>query len=436
MTENDQAWQRVFEALDLAARLHASGPCYVTADELKTHGRREPRLMAKLDTLADRPEAFRVHGVNIFPVRNGRYVLLQDPDNRTYYRFGELLQQTVPRVYTARGPLPSFDTFPASRQFSESQAIDFAFVTSLLRTFFGQTDVHLTVRGRLFSDPFTFRAPGTGAPIEVNKVQIEVDAGFEGADHIFLLEAKIGKRDDFNIRQLYYPFLNWSARSRKRVVPIFLTYTNGQYYLTQFAFGPAFGELAAVRNECYTINDSPFAEIDWRQLLREVPAQAEEAPFPQADDLDKVVDLVQRAADGVSEKSQFAEFFEMDERQGDYYANAAKYLGWLRREGHQFQLTESGAAFSRLPARAQRTLHLARQLLQRPVFHGALERLAERNFLLAALSEGELAELISQHAGLNPTTARRRACTARNWIAWLLTNSRTVASAPFQLQLP
>jgi hypothetical protein len=424
MTENDAAWQKVFEALDLASGLRDRGFCCLTADELKAHGRREPRLMAKMDTLRDRPAVFEEHQVNLFPVRNGRYVLFKDPGNRTYFRFGGALDQVLPQRHFSPIDLGRFDTFPAGDQVSESQAIDFAFVAGLLQRFFGEAKVHLTIRGRLFSERFAFRPPAAEQDIEVSKVQIEVDAGYEGADAIFLLEAKVGRRDDFNIRQLYYPFLNWSAKSRKRIVPIFLTFTNGQYFLTEFAFAPRFGDLSIVRTECWSINDSPIADIDWPRLFREVACESEAAPFPQADDLDKVVDLVKLAGSGLADKTQFAEFFEFDERQGDYYANAAKYLGLLERDGHGFQLTELGAAFNRLTARAERTTCIARQFLKRPALRRIVELLAARNYLLASLGEEEISGIIAESARLNPTTARRRALTARVWMAWLLKNSR------------
>jgi hypothetical protein len=129
---------------------------------------------------------------------------------------------------------------------------------------------------------------------------------------------------------------------------------------------------------------------------------------------------------GVNEKAQFADFFEFDERQGDYYANAAKYLGFLKRAGHRFELTEIGAAFSKLPARAERTLWLARQIAKRPSFRECLELLIRRGYHLASLNITEISEIISRSAGLNPTTARRRALTVRSWIIWLLKNSQPI----------
>src|SRR5262249_26054261 len=257
MSENSDAWQRVFDALNLSAQLRERGICLLRAEALKLHGRREPRLMAKIDSLQERPPVFADHQVNLFPLKNGEYALFKDPENKTYFKLNGRLDHLPIQSYSAPGLPGRFDTFPEAKSFSESQAIDYAFIASLLRTFFGDPTAHLTLRGRLFSDRFSFRPPAQLQPIDVHRVQIEVDAGYEGAEKIFLIEAKIGKRDDFNIRQLWYPFLNWSVKSRKEIVPILLNYTNGQYFLTEFAFAEQFGELSIVRSECFTINEEP-----------------------------------------------------------------------------------------------------------------------------------------------------------------------------------
>lgn len=52
MSQNNEAWQRFFEKTDTLARIEQEGLCRVSARDLKQIGRREPRLMAKLDTLA------------------------------------------------------------------------------------------------------------------------------------------------------------------------------------------------------------------------------------------------------------------------------------------------------------------------------------------------------------------------------------------------
>jgi len=231
MSKNDEAWQRFFDETDTLAKIEREGLCYVSARDLKQIGRREPRLMAKLDTLAVRPEVFKENSLTIFPVKNGEYVLFKDPTRKSYYRFSRKESDLPVTVYDSQVDLLSFDAYPGGQGLSECQAIDFAYIASLIKHFTGDERLSLVIRGRLFSGAFHFRLPADNRRIAVSGVQIEVDAGYESPDGLYLVEAKVGKRDDFHIRQLYYPFLEWSNRSRKRIVLIFLVYTNGKYYL-------------------------------------------------------------------------------------------------------------------------------------------------------------------------------------------------------------
>ena len=264
MPERDEAWRRFFERTDSLQQIAQSGYCYITADDLKFYGQREPRLMAKIDTLAERPRAFKDHHLSIFPTRNGVYLLFRDPDHKSYYRFGDEIERLPIQEYTAQTDLFAYDSFPGFQRLNESQAIDFAYISSLLQHFTEDAQINLAIRGRTFSNPFHFYLPTNKEQVDVASVQIEIDAGYESPTGIYLIEAKVGRRDDFNIRQLYYPYLEWSSRSHKRIVPIFLVYTNSKYYLTEFGFAQDFGDLHVVRNACYVINELPRpSSFDW-----------------------------------------------------------------------------------------------------------------------------------------------------------------------------
>ena len=154
--ERDEAWKRLFDRLPVLETLARDGIFHVTADELKAHGGREPRLMAKIDTLAERPAILAEHGLALFPIRNGRYALFPDPDQKCFFRFSD--EETPPlRPFRSAVDLNQFDTFPRGQQSSESQALDFAFISSLLPGFCGEADMRLTLRGRFFSGGFRFR---------------------------------------------------------------------------------------------------------------------------------------------------------------------------------------------------------------------------------------------------------------------------------------
>jgi hypothetical protein len=442
--ERDEAWKRVFDRMPVAETAAREGVFHVTADELKAHGAREPRLMAKIDTLAERPAALAEHGLAIFPVRNGRYALFPDPAQKSFFRFGGEEEPPV-RAFRSAVDLNRFDTFPRGQEASESQALDFAFLSSLLPHFCGDPAMRLTLRGRLFSGDFRFRTPA-GRAIDVSRVQIETDAGYEGEEGIYLVEAKRGRRDDFHIRQLWYPALHWAARTKKRVVPVFFAYSNGQYFLTEFAFGEEFGDFRIVRSKAYCLEE-PQADLDFQGLLAGTAAGPEpEETFPQANDLDKVVDLTQAAAAGAAAageaeggepalaladgpeagpcfpKARIAALFGFEERQGDYYGNAACYLGLMRRGDSGFESTEAGVAFSALRSRAERTGALVKRMLEIPSLREAVRLLVERGFRAEKIGNGELAAVIRERTGLGASTPERRASTLRAWLVWIARN--------------
>lgn len=96
----------------------------------------------------------------------------------------------------------------------------------------------LTIRGRKYTPQFNFKV--NGFEIETESVQTEVDAGYEGRDKIVLIEAKNSSATTEIIRQLYYPFRQWSENTSKVVVPVFFEkrIVDGEnlYYIWQYMF--------------------------------------------------------------------------------------------------------------------------------------------------------------------------------------------------------
>lgn len=294
MTLNDEAWSKYFKTTSALQEIKQKGYTYVTADALRELGGREARLMAKLDTLDSRPKVFKENMLTIFPVKNGEYIIFEDPGKRSYFEFSRQLERIPIQRYDSRVDLRAFDSYPRGQSLNEAQAISFAFISSLLKAFTADENLKLTIRGRSYTGTFGFDLQELGHHVRVSGVQIEVDAGYESNDAIYLIEAKAGKKDSFHIRQLYYPYLEWSNRSQKNIVPIFFIYSNGKYYLIEFSFGSNFGDLEIARGKCYTINESPTLRLNISEFLRRVPEGEEPkgVPYPQADDLDKVIDSV------------------------------------------------------------------------------------------------------------------------------------------------
>jgi hypothetical protein len=428
--QNDKAWEKYFQETLALQEIEQRGYTYVAASDLKTKGRREARLMTKLDSLASRPQVFKRNKLTIFSTKNGEYIIFKDPDKRSYFEFGDQLESIPIQQYNSRIDLKAFNSYPRDQNFNEAQAIDFAFISSLIKTFTGDESIQLTIRGRSYTGNFGFHLPNTHHYVKVSSVQIEIDAGYEGNNAIYLIEAKAGKKKDFHIRQLYYPYLEWSNRSQKTVIPIFFVYSNGKYYLTEFLFGKEFGDLKIVRTKSYTINESPTLPLNISKLLQQVPEGLEprDVPYPQADDLDKVVDTVKLIGSGVNDKAQISDFFDFTERQSDYYANAGCYLDLVQREGHHFALTQLGKEFVQLETLAKRTEMLITQLLTRPTFRTALNLLVENNLALERIDKKDIEKIIQSHTHLARVTQDRRASTVRSWLKWILDNCQIITT--------
>ncbi len=121
---------------------------------------------------------------------------------------------------------------------SEMQHLDRAYAMSLIRNFAEDESLVLTIRGRKYTPNFGFV---TGEfQIQVDGVQTEVDAGYEGESQVVLVEAKSGKANNNIIRQLYYPFRQRQNHTEKQVSTIFFQRTPSKvHHLWQFGFdGP------------------------------------------------------------------------------------------------------------------------------------------------------------------------------------------------------
>ena len=96
----------------------------------------------------------------------------------------------------------------------------------------------LTIRGRKYTPPFSFKVGQQ--ELSTESVQTEVDAGYEGKNSIVLIEAKNSNATDTIIRQLYFPFRQWQANTKKKVYTLFFErrFIEGEtiFYIWQYEF--------------------------------------------------------------------------------------------------------------------------------------------------------------------------------------------------------
>lgn len=255
---SDKSWKKIWEDKGLDKHDFSKSPVIITAEEIKrscqdfteTHDK-EVRILCKQDKREDRPQIFRDNGVFLLPKKNGSYYIIK---GEGYVDVPDIL--TPIKDYHKQ---LDFELESSKIGDSEMQHLDYAYANSLIRTFMQDPSLVLTIRGRKYTPKFSFKV--NGFEIETQSVQTEVDAGYEGKNQIVLIEAKNSSNTTEIIRQLYYPFRQWSENTKKKVVPVFfekrIVDNEDIYYIWQYEFTDVndYNSIKLVKSSRYRIVD-------------------------------------------------------------------------------------------------------------------------------------------------------------------------------------
>ena len=173
---------------------------------------KEVRILCKQDSREKRPDVMRENDLFLLPVKNGEFMILK---GEGYVDVPEIKSEPINHDSALDFNL---DTSKAGD--SEMQHLDFAYASSIIRTFIGDESLVLTIRGRKYTPEFSFFIGKQ--KINVSGVQTEVDAGYEGKNKAVLVEAKNSLTTNTIIRQLFYPFRQWSRFTNKKIYLLFL----------------------------------------------------------------------------------------------------------------------------------------------------------------------------------------------------------------------
>lgn len=252
----DRAWGKIFDDYKIHEHDFDSSPYPITGAQIKAAtkgftatGEREVRILCKQDTRESRPRVFVENGLFILPTRNGQYAIIK---GEGYVDIPAIDSATA--VYISQLDF-QLDTSKVGN--SEMQHLDFAYASSLIRTFLDDKSLVLTIRGRKFTPAFSFRAGSNR--IDVSGVQTEVDAGYEGRNQVALIEAKAAANRNTIIRQLFYPFRQWQTFTKKRVVTVFFEKVGNDYSLWEFQFDDLddYNSITLTRAQRFTIREKP-----------------------------------------------------------------------------------------------------------------------------------------------------------------------------------
>ena len=243
---------------------------------------------------------------------------------------------------------------------------------------------------------------------------MEVDMGFEGRDSLLLIEGKAHRRENFLIRQLYYPYRSFRDFQSKDVRAFFLVADSGTFSLWEYRWDDPFdyesirlSKAASYRLAADTPPVELFASIEPDQSLDIVP---------QADDFEKVAELPLLVSSGVSTPIEWMNHYGITYRQANYYKEAAEAMGLVSADGGPFVLTAEGRRYVEMEPK-KRGDYLASRILRIPIMNRVFHRVQQSKG--SGVGRDEIARLIEKTSHLTGSTPPRRASTVLSFFRWM-----------------
>ncbi len=421
VTLNDKAWNCLFERYGIVEKVKQQGMFRISANEIKEF--REPRLMTKFDTRESIPKIFGKgrERMSILPDSRGSYVIGYFD---TYLDFPEM-EQNIKHV-----DFPDYlQTISRTNINSEANVINVLGVTNILEDFLNEDRFIQTISGRMKSGIFQFGIHDSRDKrlhrIDVRNAQIEVDAGFENENCVCIMEAKNVVHKDFIVRQLYYPFRCWSDRVQKPVRTVFMIYSNNIFRLLEYEFKEqgCYSSIRFIRQKNYSFEDVGIKLDDLIDCYKRTKVLEEplDTPFIQADSFNTVISLLELIKEEPKSINDISEAIGFATRQGDYYFNAAKYLGLAFKNKYddgivRVRLSELGVKVMKLPYK-ERQLKYIELMFQHEIFRCT--------FLMSILSSTGMVDkqfISSKMIELKlcgSSLVNRRASTVMGWLRWI-----------------
>ncbi len=249
---NNNSWKKIFEDNKILENDFSKQPFYLSAKDIKKSvqdfkntSEKEVRILCKMDTRESVPEIMKKNGLILLPVKNKFYVIVK---GEGYVDIPDIKSEA--EIYNTK---LDFDLDTTKIGNSEMQHLDFAYASSLIRTFMEDPSLVLTIRGRKYTPEFTYKVGNN--TVETKGVQTEVDAGYEGKNKVVLIEAKNSSTKNTIIRQLYYPYRQWSEHTKKKVFLLFFEKRVDEYLIWQYEFTDknSYDSIKLVKSKKYKI---------------------------------------------------------------------------------------------------------------------------------------------------------------------------------------
>lgn len=434
--KNDIAWEKLFEKYNILEALQKEKLFKIKSSDINKV--REARLMTKFDKEIDLPKIFKKNNLSILPIGRGEYVLGKF---KTYFEI-KSKEPSEPKIMKLPQKLTSIDTKKIT---SESVAINVAFASGMIDDLLNSSELnkaYLTITGRMGSKLLNFNIDSkikAESPYNINveNSQIEIDSAFENKEKILLIEAKIDEKKDFNIRQLFYPYLFLKNKLLdKEIIPVLLIYTQGSFIFNIFEFKDEtnYSSIKFLEQKIYKLSDE--INISMNEVInimntvniiedRYTDKAENYIPFPQANSFNIVLKLIEFISNNDKTKSDIALKFGFEERQSTYYHDALRFLGYSNelKNTSTVTLNKHGMKVLKIKNEKVGKLQIIKDILKDRIMNEAMRK---------TISDGKVINikdcfvLLNENLALSKKTKKRRASTVRRWIIWIINNTDSI----------
>ena len=420
------AWQTIFDRCKIVEAVKKSGGFDISADQIKRIGGKEPRLMAKWDSQESVPEVFVKNNLGLISTSRKGYLIA--PFN--LFHTIETDKLDASKIQSRAIPTWMLSLGEGLRERSEPGLLSSCYASGIMAEYANanKDETLPGIFGRLTTGKMTFTLGGIGdyagkrIPVTCDGIQFEIDSSYESPEAMLIIEAKNCLLDDFNLRQLYFPWRYLRDTIKKTIRPLFVMRSNEVISVCEYEFMEAdeMDSLKLVSASRYSFADTEITTQDLYDLLAAIKRKkkADEKVFPQADRMELVIDLCERLRNAPAETGDIAEGLTYVHRQGQYYSQAAQFLGLVAKSTKSlYVLTTEGQRIINLPYK-KRMLELSKKMLQYRVFSRCLD-FALKNVALPD-SDTVAKWILEDKWPMNGTTAHRRASSVIGWTRWLI----------------
>lgn len=419
-TKNDEAWECLFEKLNIQKKIEESGSFIISSKQINDY--REARLMTKFDHYSNQPKIFKDNNLSILPITRGDYII-SGFDAYKQIKYNNLIP-------TFKDFPPDIETIDYNNLYSEASIINCAFITSMISDIIGENCMP-TISGRMASTAFEFnihnKIINNTMRVKVKNSQIEIDGGFESKNYFCIIEAKNYMTDDFIIRQLYYPYRLWKNKINKKIIPIFLAFSNNifSFFIYEFPRVDDYNSIKLVEQKNYTLINQKINLNELKNLINSTPQMPESnIPFPQADTFERVIDLMFLLSNTKLSLEEISLNYSFDIRQAAYYCSALRYLGIAIKKSENgvtvYSLSEVGKEIVAADIKT-RNSYLIKKIIEHTIFKNLLnyylsnKKIPSKDYIIDEMKKNEI-----YNVSKNSSTLLRRAQTVQAWVNWVI----------------